>query len=258
MSAALELSNVTVSLDGRVVVRGATLRAEPGALIGLIGPNGAGKSTLLRAAAGLIPIERGGVHINGVSLSSLSPIERARALAYLPQARPIYWSLPVRSIVALGRFAYGTGGVAAGADAEAIDTAMAETGVLGFADRPASRLSGGELARVHLARALAAQTKIIFADEPIAALDPAHQLGVMALLRRKADDGALVIAALHDLALAARYCTRLVVLHEGRIAADGAPIDVLSPDILRSVFHVGAAIDNTAGHFSLRLEPLAP
>jgi len=99
MSAALELASVTVALDGRVVVRNATLSAGPGELIGLIGPNGAGKSTLLRAAAGLIPIERGAVRIGGEPLVSFSAIERARALAYLPQARPVYWSLPVRNIV---------------------------------------------------------------------------------------------------------------------------------------------------------------
>lgn len=243
MSALLAVEDLRVSLDGRRVLDGVSLSVGAGECVGLIGPNGAGKSTLLRAAAGLIPVDAGTRHLGGEDIDDLSAMERARRRAYLPQARPVFWSLPVRNIVALGRFAYGGASARLSpADARAVDTAMAETGVDVFADRPAASLSGGELARAHLARTFAAEAPVILADEPTAALDPRHQIAVMTALRRRADNGAAVIAAVHDLSLAAAHCTRIIVLDKGVKTADGAPEKVLTPDVFENVFAVRGAI----------------
>ncbi len=238
----LELDQISVSLGGRRILNDITLKAHAGEFIGLIGPNGAGKSTLLKAAAGLAALDKGARRLDGIDMETLSPIRRARKLSYLPQARPLYWSMPARAIVALGRFAWGNPLTEDARDHIAVDQALTLCGASHLAERSASELSGGELARIHLARALAGQTPLLLADEPAAALDPAHQLSVMQLLRAMAEDGKTVIAALHDLALAARYCTRIVVLHEGCIAADDAPASALTDNILQHVFKVKATI----------------
>ena len=238
MTVRMQLTNLTVTLDGHPALVDISMKAGAGEFVGLVGPNGAGKSTMLRASAGIVPVNQGARMIGSDNLEAMTPIQRARRLAYLPQARPIFWSMPARAIVALGRFAYGSATAPNAADDAAIDNALNEAGADHLTDRPVATLSGGELARIHIARTLAGETPIILADEPIAALDPAHQLSVMGLLRAKAASGRTVIAALHELSLAARYCTRLIVLDKGRIAADGAPNDVLTTELLRNVFNV--------------------
>ncbi len=257
MSALLELDAISVSLKGRQVLRDISISASSGEFIGMIGPNGAGKTTLLRASAGLCPISTGVRKVSGAALETFTPIDRARRLSYLPQARPVYWGIDVRAIVALGRFAYGNPLTEDMRDASAITRALDECGAAYLSDRAADTLSGGELARIHLARALAGEAPLMLADEPIAALDPEHQLDVMALLRTKANEGRAIIAALHDLPLAARYCTRLIVLHQGRIGADGAPGAVLTPQLLRDVFNVEAAIDHQENELRMVMRPLA-
>lgn len=243
----LELDHISVSLKARRILDAVSLNATEGEFIGLIGPNGAGKSTLLKTAAGLLPVENGTRRLGGAAMETLSPKERARLLSYLPQTRPLYWAMPVRSLVALGRFAWGNPLTEDARDAEVVDRALAACGAGHLADRLASELSGGELSRVHLARALAGETPLLLADEPAVALDPAHQLSVMQLLRTKAGEGKAVIAALHDLTLAARYCTRIMMVHDGRIAADGAPRDVLTDDLLQRVFRISARFDAEGG-----------
>ncbi|GJL92175.1 ABC transporter ATP-binding protein [Hyphococcus sp.] len=256
MSALLELEELSVSLSDRVVLKHISCAASQGEFIGLIGPNGAGKSTLLRAAAGLIASGSGARRLDGKALESFASRERARRLAYLPQMRPVYWGVPARAIVALGRFAFGDPLSESAQDTAAIERALADCAAGHLADRSASTLSGGELARIHLARALAGETPLLLADEPIAALDPEHQFSVMALLRKKADEGRAVIAALHDLSLAARYCTRIVVLHDGAIAADGAPEIALNSELLSDVFRVHGVMEQTAGEAALKLRRL--
>ena len=241
--ALLEVDDVVVQFGGVTAVNHATFEAEAGRVTGLIGPNGAGKSTLLRASAGLIPIDGGARLVQGADIAAMTARERARRLAYLPQSRPLYWSVPARAVVALGRFAYGNPLYENDEDANAIDRALAETGACHLADRPVGELSGGEIARIHLARALAGAAPLLLADEPVAALDPAHQISVMALLRRKADEGRTVLAALHELPLAASHCTRLVVLNEGRVAFDGAP-EKIPAAVYADVFKVTPTIDN--------------
>lgn len=256
MTALLSLENISCRISGAAVLEDATLHVDAGDFVGLIGPNGAGKSTLLRIAAGLQRPTAGNNSIDGAPTNALSATERARRLAWLPQARAIAWAMTAREIVVLGRFAWGAAQRENADDNAAVTQALEETGAARFADRLAHTLSGGELARVHLARLLAGQTSIILADEPVAALDPAHQLSVMKLLRAKADEGRAVIAAFHELPLAARYCTRIVMLNKGCIVADGTPAEVITAEALRDVFDLTAAVETQDGVLRIDLDPL--
>jgi iron complex transport system ATP-binding protein len=213
----LTLDGVSVDLNRRTVVRDVSVELPRRCLVALVGPNGAGKTTLLRAVAGLLP-SRGVIRLGRHDVAALSAHERALTFAYLPQGHLVHWPLPARDIVALGRFPHGAVDPdrLRPADAAAVERAMQATDTLAFADRPATALSGGERARVALARVLAVEAPIILADEPTAALDPHYQLAIMNMLRRVADDGALAIAVTHDLGLAARYADRVLVVAEGR------------------------------------------
>ena len=226
--------------NGRRVLDGVSARIGAGEFVGLIGPNGAGKTTLLRAALGLLAAE------GESSLAVLPPRARAREVAFLPQAREIAWDLNVETLVALGRNPHLAPGQRIGApDRAAVAQALGEMRLEGFASRRATRLSGGERARALIARALAQDTPLLLADEPIAGLDPAAQIATMELFARLAREGRGVVAALHDLSLAARHCTRLIVLHEGRKVADGTPMEVLTPELLAQVFHISGTFTPT-------------
>lgn len=229
---------VAVVKGGRSVVADANFSAAAGEFIGLVGPNGAGKSTLLRTLCGLEKPASGRVLLDGTDIATIAPRNLARRRAYLPQHRELAWNRSVEAVVSLGRFAYGSSSRVSEADAAAVARALAATDIAAFRNRDAHTLSGGEAARMHLARALAAETPILLADEPTASLDPRHQLAIMNILSARAAAGALVVAALHDLDLAARACTRIVVMNDGRIVADGAPAEALAADRLRSVFGV--------------------
>lgn len=243
MSALLQASGLVLALDGRPVVRHADLALHPGDFVGLLGPNGAGKTTLLRALAGLLPPADGTVVLDGRPIGDLPEARRARRLAYLPQGAECHWPLAVEALVALGRLPHrAPWSTLAPADLAAIEAAMRFTDVLDLAGRPVTQLSGGERARALLARALAVDPAILLADEPVAGLDPGHQLDVMRLLARRADAGGAVLVVLHDLTLAARFCRRLVLMQEGRILADGPPAEVLTPDSLRLLYGIDAHI----------------
>jgi iron complex transport system ATP-binding protein len=222
----LQLENLTVKRGECPVLDGISLTIGQGEFVGLIGPNGAGKTTLLRAALGLLP------HQGHSNLSTLTPADRARRAAFLPQSREIAWPVTVEAVVALGRITHGTN------DRTAIDRALDRMGLTGFRGRTATALSGGEQARVLIARALAQDTPLLLADEPVAGLDPAAQIRTMQVFADLAAEGRSVIASVHDLGLAARHCTRLIMLETGRIAADGPPRDVLSDLLLARVFGV--------------------
>ena len=210
-----------------------------GSVTVLVGPNGAGKTSLVRAISGLAPV-RGQVTVGGRGLNDLSDRERARTIAVLPQGHPVHWPLPVRDVVALGRFPHSGGGPLTPADRAAMDRAVAETDIAGLLDRPVTLLSGGERARVMLARAIAVEAPLLLADEPVAALDPRHQLSVMDLLARRAAGGTTVIAVLHDLALAARFADRILMLADGRLMAAGPPAEVLDDRHLAAGFGISA------------------
>lgn len=242
----LRAKGLSYSAAGNALVSDASFALEEGTLTALVGPNGAGKSTLLRLALGLLKPDAGTSEIAGQDIAGLSPVERAREVAYLPQIRPLAWPQPVRDVVALGRFAYGAvPSRLSPTDKSAIAGAIAACDLEGFEERAADTLSGGELSRVHLARALAAQTRVLIADEPVSALDPRHSHEVLQLFKRAAGDGRALLSVIHDLSLAARYADRLIWMKEGRIVADGTARDTITPERLRDVFGIEARVDLT-------------
>jgi len=231
----LELANAHARVGGAEVLKGASLSVRPGEVVALCGPNGAGKSTAVRAALGLVRLTQGAARLGGDEARRLSERQRGERAAYLPQDRSIAWNLPAVELAALGApFLAG---------APALDRARAaldEVGVGHLADRGVAEMSGGERARVLLARALTAPAPLLAADEPIAGLDPDAQLLVLERLRARADAGRGILVSLHDLTLAARFADRVVVLDQGRTAAEGAPTEALSPRILKTVFNLDA------------------
>jgi len=235
----LSIRHLCVEREGARLLNLVGFEAKACEFIAVIGPNGAGKSTLLRTIAGLETPIAGDVLIDDESPRSMAPQARARALAFLPQAREVHWAVTAEAIVALGRFAYGAPRRLAEKDRAAVDAALRAVDAEKFRQRIMASLSGGEQARVHLARALAGETPLLLADEPTAALDPRHALAIAEVLAARARNGALVIAALHDLDLAMRYATRVIVLEHGRIVADAAPAD-LRKGVIEHVFKVRA------------------
>lgn len=244
----ISIHSVGVTLGTRAVVSDVSAEIAPGAFVGIIGPNGAGKSTLLRAMLGLIAPQTGEVRIDGEPIARITRPTIARKIAYLPQGQTLHWPLTVERLVALGRLPHLAPMSGIGeADRAAMEDAMRRADVLDLRDRVATELSGGERARVLLARALAVGAPALVADEPLAALDPGHQIDVMDLLRQEARDGALVVTVLHDLTMAARYCDRLLLMDQGRLIADGPPADVLTADTLRHVYGIEAMIERDDG-----------
>jgi iron complex transport system ATP-binding protein len=191
--------------------------------------------------AGLLPLEGGSVDIEGRALSTLTQTERARGIAYLPQERIVHWPLAVERVVALGRLPHRAGMMPDARDRAAVEAAMETMDVAALAQRPVSQLSGGERARVLVARALAQESRVLIADEPTAGLDPAHALGLFGTFQKLAAEGRAVIVALHDLTLAARFCHHVVLLVAGRVAASGPAAEVLQPDPLSAAFGVTIA-----------------
>lgn len=235
----LSARNIHVARGGRPVLDGVDLAVAGGDCVGLIGPNGAGKSTLLSVMAGLLPAA-GAVALDGRPLGQWPRAERARRIGFLEQGAACHWPLTVERVVTLGRLPHASPWGGEGADDRAaIARAMAQCDVTQFADRNVTTLSGGERARVMLARALAGDPSILLADEPAAGLDPYHQLQVMELLADLAAGGMAVVVVLHDLSLALRHCTRLCLLDDdGRVAADDAPSRLLDAGVVERVYGI--------------------
>jgi iron complex transport system ATP-binding protein len=253
----LRATELSVSLSGTVIVDQISVDLESGKLTVLVGPNGAGKTTLMRALAGLLPAE-GRVELQGRPLREISARERARHIAYLPQGHVFHWPMSVAAVVALGRHPHADAfSPLSDADRAAVGRALAATAIEPWAARTVTTLSGGERARVALARALATQAPILLVDEPTMSLDPRHQLVVMELLARAAHDGGAVLAIVHDLALAARFADRVVMMERGRLVADGSAREVLTPQRIADVFAVEATIaDSAVGPIPILQRPI--
>jgi len=267
---------IGVAYGARVALQPVSIELARGELVAVVGPNGAGKTSLLKALAGLMP-HAGSVSWSGTGLDLLAPRARARLIAYLPQTPGLHWPMTVRDLVALGRLPHrGFGAAASDDDRAATAWALEQTETTEFAERGVDRLSGGERARVLLARALAVRAPVLLVDEPIAMLDPYHQLQVMAMLRAYADgsangvehdggngrfagnaviarDGAsesrraLVVAVLHDLSLAARFCTRVLLVDGGTVVDDDLPERALSADALERHYRVHSIVTTHEG-----------
>ena len=239
-------SGLMVYRGGRTLIENVDLRVESGEFIAVIGANGAGKSTLLMLLSGLLKPDLGNIQLDNCSLANLTRVEIARRRAYLPQSPRCEWPISVERLIALGLTPIlpAFGGLPADLQVR-VDDMLDEWDLLPHRSQAATTLSGGELARAMLARALVGEPDILIADEPISGLDPRHALDTVARLRALARGGKLVIASIHDLTLAARYATRIFALDHGRVAADGPPGEILTSQLLRSVFEVEACISGT-------------
>lgn len=240
----IEAQQVNVALDGIPILSDIALALRTGELVGLIGPNGAGKTTLLRALGGLVRRSAGAIRLCGKPLEALSPREVARLVAYVPQGTTADFAFTVREVVLMGRSPHlGRFQLEGSKDQQIAEEAMRRLHVDHLAERLITTLSGGERQRVFIARALAQQPRVLLLDEPTANLDVKHQLDVLEMATHLADEEGLgIVAAIHDLNLAAHFCQRLVLLHRGRVLADDAPEAVLTPANLRRAFEVEAQV----------------
>lgn len=256
MTAVLAAGAIIVRRGPATILGPVDIAIQSGTLVGVIGPNGAGKTTAMRCLAGIETPASGTVSLDGRPLTAIPPRARSSRIGYLAQGGEVNWPLTVERLVALGRLPHlGPWSAPTGDDAAAVATALDQCDVAHLADRPVTTLSGGERARALIARVLAGHPDFLLADEPVAGLDPRHQLRVMGLLRAQADSGCGVAVVLHDLSLAARHCHRLVLLDGGRLVADGPPETVLEPGTLERVYGVQmgeAVIDGVAVPIPLR------
>jgi len=240
----LVASDINVTLSGKSILKNISVEFQDGKVIGLIGPNGAGKSTLIRALAGLQMVESGQISFNNQQLHSLPQLELAKKITYLPQIGECHWPMAVERVVMLGRHPHVDSHCSNDVDMQAVEQALKDTDITHLIGRSVNELSGGERARVMLARALATQSDVLLADEPIASLDPRHQIEVMVLLNKLAQQGKTVIVVLHELHLAMRYCDSLVMIDQGQKKSEGLPNDVLTPINLNTVYGIGALFGN--------------
>lgn len=236
----LEISQLTVAYGDHVVLKGISLSVQPGEVLAVAGPNGAGKSTLIRAVSGVIPAQAGAIRVAGREVTSLSPTERARFLAVVPQARQLPAAFSVYETTLIGRTPYlGWLGQPGARDHMLTRWALERTDLAGAATRHVGELSGGEQQRVLLARALAQDTPVLLLDEPTTHLDLRHQSGILNLARRLASETQrAILMVLHDLNLAGLYADRVALLAEGSLHAIGAPEAVLTDENLAAVYQV--------------------
>ncbi|WP_049936777.1 ATP-binding cassette domain-containing protein [Haloplanus natans] len=243
MTPAIDVSDISVTLGGVSVLDSVSTSVDEGRFVGLVGPNGAGKTTLLRAINGALTPDRGTVRVAGQDIAGLGSRATSRLVATVPQSTASAFDFPVRHVVAMGRTPHvGRLGTRTAADRAAVDEAMARAAVSDLADRPVTDVSGGERQRVVLARALAQDTPVLLLDEPTSDLDVNHQVRTLELVADLVDEGRTVVAAIHDLDLAARYCDELRLLHGGEIRAAGPPESVLTDATVEAAFGVRATV----------------
>lgn len=229
--------------ERREVLVGAGFTVPVGSVTALVGPNGAGKSSLMRVLAGTVESSHdASVVLAGVDLLALKRRERARRVALVEQELRAEFALSVRQVVEMGRIPHESPWAVASPEASLVDDAMALAGVSAFADRLLGSLSGGEQQRVQMARALAQHPELLLLDEPTNHLDVLAQQQALGLLREVAAQGTTVVAALHDLNLAAAYCDHVVVLAGGRVRAAGPVAEVLTAELVRETYGVEADV----------------
>jgi iron complex transport system ATP-binding protein len=239
----ISLDDVSISFGTTTVLDGVSLSVPEGQFLALVGPNGAGKTTLLRTTNGLLTPDSGRVTVDGEDVAELSAKAVGRRVATVPQETSVAFEFDVEDVVAMGRTPHRSRFSPAGAtDHEAVEAALERTDTTQFADRSIDSLSGGERQRVLLARALAQETPTLLLDEPTASLDINHQVRTLSLARELADEGKTVVAAIHDLELAARFCDSMALLAGGDIVADGPPEEVLTAERLETAFDVRTAV----------------
>ncbi|MGB7374810.1 ABC transporter ATP-binding protein [Pontixanthobacter sp.] len=239
----MSLSVQHATVKGRIADVSATF--QPGHITAICGPNGAGKSTLLSVLTGLLAPGTGRVTLGGAPLLSLPPVERAKRIGYLPQNGEAAWDVSAGNLVALGRMPHRD------AAAAPVEAALEALDLGALKNRPMSQLSGGEKARALLARVLAGEPDWILADEPLAALDLAHQLALIGHLRREANAGTGVVIVLHDLAMAMNHADRVLVLNDGELVAEGGPMEALSSANVNTVWGVTTQWIGTQGAMAL-------
>ena len=245
----LNASRICVRRGRRAILDNVSLHAESGDFVAVIGANGAGKSTLLTVLAGLLKPDSGMVTLDGVAIHAFSGMKLAQRRAYLPQNPRCEWPISVERLVALGLTPTlpALGGLPA-SFASWIEQALQACDLIDHREQPATTLSGGELARAMLARALVADPDVLIVDEPIAGLDPKHALDTARRLQLLAKGGKLVIASIHDLTLAGRYANRIFALANGAVAGDGPTGSTLTPELIRSAFEVNACVSGAPGN----------
>jgi len=259
VTAACEFDRVSFAYGRRPVFRGLDLVIEEGDFVGVLGPNGAGKTTLLRLASGTLRPDSGRIAVFGKDLATRSPKEIARQVAIVPQESDVAFEFAVEEVVLMGRAPHqGWFGIPSARDLVSVERAMEQADVLPLRGRRFSALSGGEKQRVALARALAQEPKLLLLDEPTAHLDLRHRLSLYRLLRTLNEAGRTILLVGHEMNLAARYCRRLVLLRDGRLAADGPPEEVLRRGPLREVFEVEVEIGRDPGSGRPLVIPLEP
>jgi iron complex transport system ATP-binding protein len=235
--------DLSVALGGQTVLDGVTARFRAGEVTAIVGPNGAGKSTLLACLAGLRKPDAGRVSLDQTPILTLPHRERARRIGFLPQTPEVAWAVEVETLVGLGRIPHSGARGLSDVDHAAVQTALVRTRITDLARRDVTTLSGGERARALLARVLAGEPSWLLADEPLAGLDPGHQLDAIDLMRGfAAENGHGVVMTLHDLGVALRLADRVLVLQGGRVIADGSPLEALTPAVLAQAYGVEAAI----------------
>ena len=249
MTPLLAADAVSFQVGGARLVDGVTFEADRGELIAVVGPNGAGKSTLLRIVAGEQAATSGSVYLDGRPIAGMPAIEQARLRAVLPQQTPTTFRFTTEEVVTFGRMPW-LHTPESMEDEEAVEEAMRLTEVTSMASQPFPTLSGGEQTLASLSRVLAQRTPLLLLDEPTSALDLRHEALVMDLLHDLAERGSAVVAVLHDLNLAAAHATRVVLLDRGRVAAQGPPREVLTPELVSEVFEhpVRVVPDPVTGH----------
>lgn len=235
----IKAQNLSLRIGEKQLLDNIAVEIDKGQIIGLIGPNGAGKSTLLKVLANILPADSGQYRLANKNIRQYKEKELAQKVGYLAQNATAHWPLKAQRLIELGRLPFqGYRQKLGNKDRDIINAAIAKTETAHLLDRVVTTLSGGEQTRIFLARLFAAEPEVIFADEPIAALDPYHQLHIMEILREHAQKGGTVVVVMHDINLASRFCDQLILMDKGKIRGTGDINDLLKNNVLTDTFRI--------------------